>query len=812
MTDSHVVKGGKTVRKLEVGELIETLEEPKKEENINIIRVKARAEKDGKEGFISVCGNQGTVYMEPHSAYDGQRLSVDKALREVSDVAKETLKYIDDKVDELKAVRSGPLATTKTDLANMKPKVKAAQQRVETLRTEFQGAVKQLADAMEVEKQKRQDAADRKVATAVHEEVAAVVSKLEEDFERVFPRAEAISKNAGADETDPLSALNEAEKALKELIESSEKAIALIKHKVEEVKPTAKGPLGELRASLVKTKVSVTTMENKSKKQITSLVKARGQVAEDAHKAIVDFLVQNARKSEGGADKLIKQLCGDQEIVPLATAKGVIESLPEAKFKVGQLDLGLERYSEGFAKVTVLDMVQEHMKCVKEIAVTTDFDVKDSKTIRKLAAGETVEILEASAIDSSVGLSRVKCRALSDAVTGWVTLRGNQGTPFLEKGSKPYACCEQEVPLNSCFETNSEELRKIRPGEVFELIEGPRKEPPQPIQRVRGKAKKDGKVGYVTVEDSSGANLELTSLMSCKQSIAITSTFSISQGKAIRKLAVGETLETLEPEKLDEERSLFRIKARATLDGQEGYVTVKGNQGTAFVEPDKYLYICKSAVPIEARAVAGSATVRMLEEGELFEAADSPTKDTKDGPNRAKGRSVSDGTEGWFTVGGKKMTPWSPTCKCTVSTSLQDGLGIADSKLLRKLEPGELLQALSTPVKEATTNLLRVRVLAHKDGKVGYASTRSTQGSLLLVPASSVAASEAKAAAAVETSAAKPATSGGKTPPRPATSAPPAPPRKPASTGPSRGPPAAPPRPPPPGAGKGGAGKGKYKR
>ena len=36
---------------------------------MGLMRVKVRAEKDEKEGYVTVAGNQGTVFLEPYTAY-----------------------------------------------------------------------------------------------------------------------------------------------------------------------------------------------------------------------------------------------------------------------------------------------------------------------------------------------------------------------------------------------------------------------------------------------------------------------------------------------------------------------------------------------------------------------------------------------------------------------------------------------------------------------------------------------------------------------------------------------------------------------
>jgi len=269
-------------------------------------------------------------------------------------------------------------------------------------------------------------------------------------------------------------------------------------------------------------------------------------------------------------------------------------------------------------------------------------------------------VLEGVRVDETTGLARVKCRALMDQKEGYTTLKGNQGSLFMEPVCKPYLCCEEAAPLSSGFESTSQEVRRAEPGEVFEVLEGPRKEDPLECVRIRGKCPKDGKIGWCTLKDVTGtANLELARLLVCKSSIAITTTFDIGAGKAIRKLEAGETLEILEGPEEDKSRGLIRVKAKAKSDDKEGWVTMRGNAGTAYAEESRKHYIVKRSVALEKGMASDSTTVRMLEEGEALELTDGPKTQTKEGSNRVRGRSLAGGDEVWFTATSKSFRPWS---------------------------------------------------------------------------------------------------------------------------------------------------------
>eukprot|EP00927_Polykrikos_kofoidii_P057622 TRINITY_DN5177_c0_g1_i5.p1 TRINITY_DN5177_c0_g1~~TRINITY_DN5177_c0_g1_i5.p1 ORF type:complete len:2021 (-),score=505.36 TRINITY_DN5177_c0_g1_i5:134-6160(-) len=733
MTDSLTVKGGKTIRKLEENELVEAMEDPIKEDNIGIMRLRAKAEKDDKEGYISLSGNQGTIYLEPHTVYDECRKHIEQVLQELGDSTQETIQYIDQKAEGLKPVRAGPLADTKAELLKMRPRVSKVQFAHVDLKKKVSSAQKQLAETMEVEKKKKQEAAEKHAAAETLADVGAAMNSLQAAVEKVLPAAESLAKSAGAEEEDAMKAFDAADKDLDVAIASVDDVATLIREKLEEIKGFVKGPLGELRASLVKQKVAASAIDSRCRKQAAALQNARKQFANDAHAAVVRALRLHAQKTDAAAEGVWQELSKGADEVSVEYLRSFLEKLADVKFKAGQLDLGLERYSAGLTKLSLLEILQEYLKCVKDIAMTSAFEVKEGKTVRKIGLDEVVEVLNPAEKDSGSGLSRVRCRALADGSSGWVTLKGNQGTPFLEVCPKPYLYCEADVRLSTSFETTSDEMQVVKQGEMFEVVEGPRQASPLIVKRFRGKAKKDGKAGWVTLKDASGIEyFEASQLLVCRQNVALTTTFDISEGKAVRKLDIGEMLEQIGEEQKDDKKNLSRVRAKTTSDQIEGWLTLKGNQGTAYAEQNENLFCCKKSTLMESRVASGSTALRSIEVGELFEMTDGPMVEAKERANRVKVRILSNGAEGWCTAVPNAVVPWTPQYTCVSSTVLHDGMEINDSSIVRKLEPGDLLKAMGTPRLNTDSGILRVRVRVEQDGKVGFASVKSNQGTVLL--------------------------------------------------------------------------------
>lgn len=733
MTDGLVIKGGKTVRKVDVNEILEGLEEQIKEENLGLMRVKVKAEKDGKEGYVTVAGNQGTVFLENYTAYAAFQKSLESELKMLQEATKEATKYIDAKVEELRQVRVGPLFETKSDLAKMKPRVLKVQQGFSDLKKKVTQAEMKLNAAMEDEKKRRLEAADRKAAADLVEDVVKMAGVEEEKLSKVYPQGEQLLQNLGDDE-NPLAAIESLQKDLASSQESLSLTTGKIREKMESIKgQTCKGPMSEARNSLVKLKVKVGAMENRCKKLSQQLRSARADLSLQAEEALLKTLRIFARNEGLKADELFKKLSKGESAIKPEHLRELVERIPDAQLKAPQLDLALDRFSAGLSKLAVLELAQEFQKCVKEVALTTSLEVKDGKTVRKLLKGEVLEVLEVGRVDTATGLSRLRCRAIIDQKEGWVTSQGNAGSSFLSTCRKPYFCFDEESSLSAKFESDSEKLKDLQPGDVLEMLEGPRKEEPPEVLRMRGKTSKDGKNGWVTFREASGEEcFKLAKLLVCKQSIALTTSFDIATGKALRKLDVGEALDLLEGPNEDSVRSLSRVKVLAKKDGKEGWVTVKGNQGTSYTEESDKHYVCIRPVSLEKTFPSGSAEVRRIEEEEVFEALEAPKAEKKEGIERCRGRTLTDGTEGWFTM--SSCSAWTPAYKCLSSTVLNDGPEISEeAKTLRKLDVGELLEAVDTPVLEKSAGLLRLQLRAQKDNLMGFATLRN-EGTVFLQP------------------------------------------------------------------------------
>lgn len=158
-------------------------------------------------------------------------------------------------------------------------------------------------------------------------------------------------------------------------------------------------------------------------------------------------------------------------------------------------------------------------------------------------------------------------------------------------------------------------------------------------------------------------------LMKVSSETALCSGMSIKDKdtKTLRRMEVNEVVEVLEGPIEDDSAGVMRVRAMAMKDGVEGWVTLKGNQGTLYLKDGGSLYkvaketIMTAAFELDAVADKDASKkvkdpTRKLKEGELLEVREFPKKEEKSGLTRMKCRAKSDGLVGWVTTVGNAGT------------------------------------------------------------------------------------------------------------------------------------------------------------
>lgn len=187
-----------------------------------------------------------------------------------------------------------------------------------------------------------------------------------------------------------------------------------------------------------------------------------------------------------------------------------------------------------------------------------------------------------------------------------------------------------------------------------------------------------------------------------------------------------------EPSRAREERMLCnRLFAHAA--GEE-----VGISEARFAECIRQFYHCVRSTVLNETTSIKSKTVRRLDLGDGFEVLEGPFVEEGTNLRRVRGRVVGDDALGWATVIGNQGTPLlEPTGAFFIvarGTPVTDGRSLEDSKTLRGLVKGEVVEVFEFGLKDEAVGVTRVRGRAVADGVVGWITSSGNQGTPYLEP------------------------------------------------------------------------------
>jgi len=197
----------------------------------------------------------------------------------------------------------------------------------------------------------------------------------------------------------------------------------------------------------------------------------------------------------------IKSLAGRvaPEVLPEALRQDVLDEKESEKLFAHCASGGEEMDEEAFVR-----MLTRQFYRVSGALVLTDNESLQSKVICRLEVGDTLEALGAATKDASAGLERVRCRSVKDHKEGWATIVGNQGTVYLKPCGHFLACVKEAVMTSELSVADSKTIRRISKGEILEVLEFERKDASCGVMRVKGRAVRDGAVGWISTAGNQG--------------------------------------------------------------------------------------------------------------------------------------------------------------------------------------------------------------------------------------------------------------------------------------------------------------------
>merc|ERR1712150_152568 len=158
-------------------------------------------------------------------------------------------------------------------------------------------------------------------------------------------------------------------------------------------------------------------------------------------------------------------------------------------------------------KDAFLKLLRTYYSVVKETVMTVEFAIKESKAVRRLDVDEIIEVHECPIRDNTVGIARIKGRAVKDGAAGWTTVLGSNGSVFL----KELGCAYQVVKntgITANFELDDgEPVQMLKEGDMLDVLEWDRKNEASNLVRLKVQVQGSGTIGWVTKIGQDGAPL-----------------------------------------------------------------------------------------------------------------------------------------------------------------------------------------------------------------------------------------------------------------------------------------------------------------
>jgi len=659
ITDVLQVSNSKTTGKIEPEEVLDALGPVTKDEATGMERVEVKATGSGKQGFVTLKGNQGTTYLQEFSPFTDFCTAMDKKIEERLAKVKSVTSFFTQKVNELAPHSSGPLSEAKAELMKLRPKASQQATEIQKIKGKVGAAKKEFFKAEEAERTAHLEAKERREAEALLAEANKTLEAAEAEGAKVTTTSEALLAAQGEELmkfATPATVAEEMETLEPSASSLLSKAKASFLTQTREIKAT-KGPMMEAKKELTKLIAKADIAFRKVKAAGEAVKKACKTISEAADAKASAALRSEAAEKGIAVDELFAQLAGE------GSSTVSHEALCKCLLAISSLEIAEEHAklvcrkieAPSISKRSFLAFVQRYYVVTAAVAITGEFEITKAKTIRKAEIDEIFEILEGPTSDEKLGLNRVRGRSLVDSTEGWLSIKGNQGSIFLKETEKPFYTVfgTDEVPLGPSFKVGEgEPVRMLKSGEVMEMLEGPKKETFPPGLRAKCQALSDKATGWFSIRDKQGTVFAEGEgkFYTCVSTVAITDNFDIKDCKVVKKLQVGEIMAVVEGPVVQEESGVTRVKARTLDDDQVGWVTVKGNAGTSYATASKAHYAVVKEAKLQKAITSNSDVVRMLEVGETVKVTEGPKEEVHHAALRVKVKATSDGAVGWVTV------------------------------------------------------------------------------------------------------------------------------------------------------------------
>jgi len=437
-------------------------------------------------------------------------VALDEAFNKSREHSSKTSQALSSLRVELNNVESGPYSELKDDIKTFLEEVQALTQKVSELREKQRTVVTSVTTKERQRRMEREKAEQEALAAKLLEDVkphVAAVDRLLEAEKELHERKTPSGATPATEFSHFVTALR---KDVEQFTEESTKVQDWL---VENMPTTPRGALTEAAKELVRCRSRTTALLVNLKAWVPRLTNLEKECKEKAQVelalALGDFLTKKKQDSNTLFDKAVEK-SKDKTRLTLENLAKVVKGLKK-EIPCLQDIMKTTGASEALTKEQFALLTSVHYRCVKPTLLTDVLTVNaDTKRIRMLQVEEIVQAMGPHTTDETTTVLRLKGKAHSDGVEGWVSIRGNKQSTYLQVLSYGYKVVKETVFTDIFEMENFKVLRRLKNGDVLRCLCFPKLEEKSGLWRMQASAE-DGVIGWVTLKGNQGS----TYLVNC---------------------------------------------------------------------------------------------------------------------------------------------------------------------------------------------------------------------------------------------------------------------------------------------------------
>lgn len=444
------------VSKLEAGDVVESLPDLQVTDAAGALRLRVKAVKSSATGWVTMQSSQGSMHLGHQTMFTSFMRDLDKTVAAAQEKVSEVNSFISEKNAELRECKQGPLAKAKLELMGLRPKISVGQTKLDQLKKRIDEGRREHSKREELDRKKQQEKKERKAASVVLKAISEKVEKVNAAMGPLESAAAPITVAMGSDLSaveNPLTVKQETAAMASEVSAAIEEARGFIASHSRKLSRPSSGPWIQAKQEAARQE-GVLKVVTKNVAGIIDKVKAACEkLATQKSSQVSSAIRAYIRSKESSLEQLFTDLAGEGVgEIPMEKLAAHFADVPDLALPKEHMLLafGADDPADGIRRESYFKLLERYCVCIKPIALTQDYDIRTSALVRMLAMHEVLEIVDGPVSDETLGVTRVRGRAVQDDVVGWVTFTGNRGTPFLRDTPKPAAgATKKPVPTSA---------------------------------------------------------------------------------------------------------------------------------------------------------------------------------------------------------------------------------------------------------------------------------------------------------------------------------------------------------------------------